>query len=206
MKWINIRVSQNGLGIMKLSAKLKKCVILFTILLFIQSTAFAQEKRLTNIKIANSRDNLLTFFNIQGMLPENIKKSILSGLPATFSFFINLYQTNDLWFDKKIAELRITHDIKYNTLKKEFGINRSWEMGKSRIAKTFMEAEQLLTHVNHLKVVSLSRLEKNWKYQIRIRVKAEVNKDSKPFYLRHVSNFIPILDFKTHWYVMDFIY
>lgn len=191
---------------MKLSVKLIKCVILLGILLFIQNTAFVQEKKLTNIKIANSRDNLLTFFNIQEMLPENIKKSILSGLPATFSFFITLYQTNTLWFDKKIAELRITHDIKYSTLIKEFEIKRSWEKENSRIAKTFMEAEQILTHVNHLKVVSLSRLEKNWKYQIRIRVKAEVNKDSKSFYLRNVFNFLPIWDFKTHWYIMDFIY
>ena len=191
---------------MKSSNHFKIEVILLTLFLLLKSPAFAQEKGLTNIKIANSRDNLLTFFNIHDMFPDNIKKSILSGLPATFSFFIALYQTDDLWFDKKIADLIITHDIKYNTLKKEFGVKRSWEKGKTRITKTFIEAEQLLTNVNHLKVVSLSRLEKNWKYQLRVRVKAEVNKDKKPFYLRYVSYFIPMWDFKTDWYVMDFIY
>ena len=132
---------------MNLSVNLKKGVILVSILLFIQNTAFAQKTRITNLKIANNRDNLFIYFNVQGMFPEKIKKSIINGVPATFSFFVTLYQIHDLWFGKKIVDLKITHDIKYNTLKKEFRVKRSWEKEKLQITKTFIETEQLLTNV-----------------------------------------------------------
>ena len=154
---------------MKSSSHFKKRVILISLFLFIQNTAFAQEIKIRNLNIANTRDDLLIYINIQGAFPDKIKNSVLSGVQAKFSFFITLYQVRDMWIDKKIEELKINHMIKYNTLKKEFTIRRSWEKEKFQITKSFIEAQQLMSNVDYLKVVSLSRLEKDRKYKIKVK-------------------------------------
>jgi len=189
---------------MKSSIQFKKGVILLSLFLFIQNTAFAQEIKLTNLDIANTRDDLLVYVNIQGAFQDKIKKYLLIGVPATFSFHITLYKVRDMWIDKKIADLKITHNIKYNALKKEFIVRRSWEKENLRITKSFIEAQQLMSNVDHLKVVSLSRLEKDRKYQIR--VKAEVSKDTQSFYLPNVHYYASKWNFETQLYTLDFIY
>ena len=183
---------------MKSFIHFKKGIVFLSLFLFIQNTVFAQEVKLTNLKIANTRDDLLVYVNMQGAFQDKIKNSVLSGVQAKFSYFITLYQVRDIWIDKKIEELKINHMINYNTLKIEFTIRRSWEKEKLQITKSFIEAQQLMSNVDHLKVVSLSRLEKDRKYQIR--VKAEVSKDTQPISLHYASYFA------TKWYTIDFIY
>jgi len=109
-----------------------------------------------------------------------------------------------MWIDKKIADLEITHKINYNALKKEFIVRRSWEKENLRITKSFIEAQQLMSKVDHLKVVALSRLKKDRKYQIK--VKAEVSKDTQSSYLPNVHSYASKLNLKTQLYTIDFIY
>jgi len=189
---------------MKSSINFKKGVIFLGLFLFIQNTAFAQEIKLANLDIFNNRNDLLVYVNIQGAFQDKIKKYLLIGVPATFSFFITLYKVRDLWIDKKIADLKITHNIKYNALKKEFIVRRSWEKENLRITKSFIEAQQLMSNVDHLKVVSLSRLEKDRKYQIR--VKAEISKDKQSSYLPNVHYYASKWSLETQLYTIDFIY
>ncbi|NNL43176.1 MAG: DUF4390 domain-containing protein, partial [Desulfobacterales bacterium] len=98
----------------------KLLIILISLLLFIQTPAFAQDAKLVDINISNTRDDLLIYFNIEGAFREKLKKAVLSGAPATFSFYINLYRARNFWLDKKIADIKVTHTIKYDILKKEF--------------------------------------------------------------------------------------
>ena len=109
-----------------------------------------------------------------------------------------------MWIDKKIADLKITHKINYNALKKEFIVRRSWEKENLRITKSFIEAQQLMSNVDHLKVVSLSRMEKDRKYQIK--VKAEVSKDTQSISLLNVHYYASKLNLKIQFYTIDFIY
>jgi hypothetical protein len=172
--------------------------------LFIQNTAFAQEIKLANLDIFNNLNNLQVYVNIQGAFQDKINKYILIGMPASISFYITLYKVRDMWIDEKIADLEITHKINYNALKKEFIIRRSWEKENLRITNNFFEAQQLMSNIDHLKIVSLSRLEKDWKYQIRI--KAEVSKDTQSSYLPKVHNYASKWSLETQLYTIDFIY
>ena len=85
--------------------------------------AAAEEARLENIIITNTRDDLLIFLMVEGAFTDKMKKAVLTGVPITFSFYINLYQVRNLWLDKKIAHQKITHTLKYDSLKKEYVIN-----------------------------------------------------------------------------------
>ena len=189
---------------MKSSINFKKGVILLGLFLFLQNTAFAQEIKLANLDIFNNRNDLLVCVNIQGAFQDKINKYLLIGVPAKISFFITLYKVRDMWIDKKIADLEITHKINYNALKKEFIVRRSWEKEYLRITKSFTEAQQLMSNVDHLKVVSLSKMEKDRKYQIK--VKAEVSKDTQSSSLPNVHYYASKWNLKTQLYTIDFIY
>jgi len=189
---------------MPLSAKRKKLALVICFLLVINTSAFAEDARLTNITVSNTRDDLLLYLNVEGAFREEMKKAILSGVPATFSFFASLKRVENFWFDGTIADIEVTHTIKYDNLKKEFSIHRFWEGDDHKVTKSFAQAQQLMTEIHSLKIIPLSRLEKGRQYQLR--VKAEFSKKTLPFYLHYVLFFVSLWDFETDWYAIDFIY
>jgi len=182
----------------------KTCCIFFSILLFLPNLAFAQDAVLTNFIVTNTRDDLILYLTVKGAFRDKMRTAILSGVPATFSFFITLHQARNLWIDKKIADLRVTHSIKYDNLKREFIVKRSWENDKPQSTQSLGEAQKLMADIDSLKIIPLSRLEKGRQYQIR--AKAELSKLTLPFYLHYVLFFVSLWDFETDWYTIDFIY
>jgi hypothetical protein len=178
--------------------------ILLCLCMITSDTAFAQKAQLTHIIITNTRDDLLLYMNVEGAFREKMNTAIFSGVPASFSFIINLYQVKKMWKDKKIAARKITSTIKYDTLKKEFLIHRSWKNSGPVVVKSFQEAQKLMTEISSLKIIPLARLEKGQQYQIR--TKAELSKLTLPFYLHYILFFVSLWDFETDWYTIDFIY
>ena len=186
------------------SFKQKTCIWFLILFFAISTLATAQEAHLTNIIVTNTRDDFLIYFTVKGAFRGEIKKAILSGVPTTFSFFVTLNLERRLWPDKEIADLKLTHTIKYDNLKQEFSIHRSWKNGKPDIAKSFEEAQKLMSEINGLKVLPLKQLEKGRRYQLL--AKAELSKLTLPLYLHYVLFFMSLWDFETDWYTVDFIY
>ncbi len=183
----------------------RKTVIIFIlILLSVQNTALAEDAVLSNIIVTNTRDDLLVYLSVEGAFREEMQKAILSGVPTTFLFFIGLYHVRSLWLDQEIADIKINHTIKYDNLKKEFTVSRSWENSKPIITKSFEEARKLMADVDGIKIVPLKWIEKGKRYQIR--AKAELSNITLPFYLHYVLFFVSLWDFETDWYTIDFIY
>jgi len=166
--------------------------------------ATAQDAKLKNIIVTNTRDDLLIYLTVEGAFREKMETAISSGVPAAFSFFVNLYRARGFWFDKELAELKIQHTIKYDNLKNDYIVTRSWDGNQQRVVKSFQEAKKLMTEIDSLKVVELNRLEKGTQYQIR--TKAQLSKLTLPFYLHYVLFFVSLWDFETDWYTIDFIY
>jgi len=183
----------------------RKCFLLVLCLLFlVRFPASAQEASLSDIIVTNTRDDLLLYVTVQGAFTEKMTQAILSGVPATFSYFITLERVRSLWADEEIVDLKVSNTIKYNSLKKEFTVTRSWDNGKPQMTQSFEEAQRWMAKIDGLKVVSLNRLEKGSQYQLN--AKAELNKLTLPFYLHHVLVFVSLWDFETDWYTIDFIY
>jgi hypothetical protein len=176
--------------------------ILLILFFWLQSPIFAQDARLSNINVSNTRDDLLIFLTLEGAFREKLKSAILSGVPATFSFNISLYRVRSIWFDKKVANIKLTHTIKYDNLKKNFSIKRSWKNNTPVVTQSFDEAQNLMTRIDSLKIYPLRGLEKGRQYQIR--AKAEVSKLTLPFYLHYFL--FSLWDFQTDWYTIDFIF
>ena len=180
------------------------CVLVLGMVFLCQVAASAQEASLTNITVSNTRDDLLLYLNLEGAFSVKLKKAILSGVPATFSFLAKLNRVRNMWTNPVIADISVIHTIKYNNLKKEFIVKRSWRNNEPEVTKSFSEAQKWMTEVNSLKIIPLGQLEKGQQYQLR--TKAEVSKQTLPFYLHYVLFFISLWDIETDWYSIDFIY
>jgi len=182
----------------------KLCAILVCIFLLLDCPVLAQEARLTRITVSNTRDDLLLYFTLEGAFTEKMQEAIISGVPATFSFYINLHRVRNLWLDREIVDIKLTHTIKFDYLKKEYTIKRSWKEEDPIVTQSFQEAQRLMTEIDSLKVYPLKGLNKGHQYQIRAM--AEVSKMTLPFYLHYVLLFVSFWDFETDWYTIDFIY
>jgi hypothetical protein len=178
--------------------------ILMSLMFLIQMPCAAQDATLSNLIVTNTSTDLLVYLNVEGAFREQTVNAIMSGVPASFSFFIKLYQKRSMWFDKAIANIEIANSIKYNNLKKEFVVERSWENGRIRTAQSLQEAQKLMTDVDGLKIIHLNKLEKGRQYQVK--AKAQLSKLTLPFYLHYVLFFVSLWDFETDWYTIDFIY
>lgn len=154
--------------------------------------------------VTNSQEDILVYLKVRDAFTPRIKKAVISGVPTTFSFFIRLDKMRSLWMDKTISDTVITHTVKYNNLKKEFTIRRSWRDDKPLSVKTFEEAQKLMTEINGFKIIPVNRLEKGEKYQIQ--AKAKMSKMTLPFYFHYILIMASMWEFETDWHMIDFVY
>lgn len=164
----------------------------------------AQDAMLTNIIVTNTRDDLLLYLTVKNAFSPEIEDTINRGVPATFSFYLNLYRVRPFWPDKAITTAKVTHTLKFDILRKEYTVTRSWDGNTPMTFKTLAEAEKRMTELDSLPIVALQRLEPGKRYQIR--AKAKLDKLTLPFYLHYVLFFVSLWDFETDWYTIDFIY
>ena len=182
-----------------------KISIVIMLCFLLPATALAENQAvIENIKLANTRDDLLTYFDVKKAFTPKINQAVLNGIPTTFSFYVTLYKTQGSWFDKNIADIQIKSTLKYNALKKNFSVLRSWKDKDAVIVQTFKEAKALMTEIDNLKILPLDQLIKGDKYQLRI--KAKLDRVTLPLSLHYVLFFVSFWDFETNWYLINFIY
>ena len=180
----------------------RKVITAVFIFIFSCSPAPATKASLQNIVLDSKDKNLTLSFKLENTFSEEMKEVILGGTSITFTFFVVLRETKDYWLDKKIVDIKIDHMLKYNVLKKEFVIKRSWQIDEVLVTKSFDEAQNLMTTIRSLSILPFNWLENGNRYQIAI--KAELSKASQPFNLRSVMFFSPSWGFETDWYILDF--
>jgi len=181
-------------------------ILMLWVLLWFPMASFADNNNpvLDNIKLANTRDDLLTYFEVKNAFTDKINQAVKNGIPTTFSFYVSLYKVSNSLLDTKIADIQIKSTVKYNSLKEEFSISRPWKDEKPSVTKSFEEAKSWMTEVDNLRVIPLEDLIKGDKYQIRIKV--ELDKVTLPLSLHYVLFFVSFWDFETDWYLINFTY
>jgi len=184
------------------SIRKTKAVVCAFLMLLISAAVWAQEARLARITVSNTREDLLLYFTLEGAFSEKLQEAILSGVPATFSFKVSLHRIRGWWFDKRITNLKLTHTIKYDSLKKTFTVQRSWKESDPVVTDSFQQARRWMTEIDNLRVYPLDRLERGLQYQIRAM--AEVSRLTLPLYLHYIL--FSLWDVETDWYTIDFVF
>lgn len=177
---------------------------LFLLCLLIPGTVIGQEATIENIIVTNTRDDLLLYFSVKNAFHDELKKAVLNGVSASFSYHISLQKIKNFWFDKELADFEMTRTLKYNALKKEFTVKRSEKPNDHQVTLSFEEAQKLTVEVDSAKVIPLDLIQKGGHY--RISLKAELDKVRLPFYLHYVFFFVSLWDVETDWYTIDFTY
>lgn len=164
----------------------------------------ADGAKLTDFYITNTRSDLLLYLKVDGAFTAPIEKAIYSGVPTTFSFYVKLDQRRSVWLDRTVADITLTHTVKYNNLKREFHIRRSWAGEEEIVTHSLAEAKRAMTEIDGFSVIRLDGLEKGETY--RIQVKAKLSKMTLPLYLHYLLMMASMWEFETDWYVVDFDY
>ncbi len=182
----------------------KLFVLALLVVLALTTVLGARQAQITDIIVTNNQDHLLVYFYTKGCFTPEMNKAIMSGIPTTFNFFLELYKPRSFWPNKKLVALKLNHTIKYDTLREEFQVTLSERGNQTFILKDFAKAQEMMVDVSNVQVIPLKQLERNSQYQLRI--KAELSKVTLPLYLHYVLFFVSLWDFETDWYLVEFIY
>jgi len=166
--------------------------------------AGAGEAFIKDIGVSNSNSHLLIRFTVADCFTEEMKKAIDSGIATTFNFSVIVSEVRDLWWDKKIADITINHEVYYDSLKKLYRVTLFERDDKPIFIKDFNEVKTQMSVVRGFKIAELRNLRAGGRY--RVCLMAELDKIRLPFYLHNIFFFLSLWDFETDWITVDFTY
>lgn len=164
----------------------------------------AKKPYFTDIIVTTSETHLLFFGELKSSLTNEMIEGLHSGIPISFSFFVELEKIQPNWIDDKLAAIEFSHTLRYDTLKQHYTVETEEISRKNHTVSTLEEASILLNEVNGLKIVRLQELQPDQTY--RLRVKADLYKKTLPLSLHSVIPFVSWWDLRTDWHSIEFIY
>ena len=109
--------------------------------LLVTEKLHAQDASITDFTVSNSESQLLLYLTVTDCFTEDMESAIHNGIPATFTFYVNIYRKRANWPDKKIREYKFNHIMEYDSLKKEYSIRRG-EKGDSKLTTSLDSAKR----------------------------------------------------------------
>lgn len=171
--------------------------VFFILFCILASSTNLSGAELVNIVIRNSADELVIDIKLKDGFTEELKAALSKGIPIDIAFSVSLYEVHNFWFDHNTISKTAIHQARFDTLKKEYKIQRSWEKRELIAEKDSEKAQKIMAEIKGLNVISLKRLKKGAQYQLRI--KSELKDRSYPFTGKP-------WEFETDWYTINFIY
>ena len=169
----------------------------FFVFFLTTNAAFSGDAELTNLIVRNNNDEIQVDLLIKGIFTEEMTAAVSKGIPINITFLIFLYEVRDYWIDVKLVSKTAMHEVRFDVLRKEYRIRRSWEKKTALAVKDFQKAQSLFSEIQGFNVTALQRLKKGKHYQLR--VKLEIDGKNFPF------TGLP-WEFETDWYTLNFIY
>jgi len=166
--------------------------------------ALAENARLKDIVVTNTRNDLLLYLSVDNCFTDQMVAAIQNGIPTTFKFFIRLIEKRDYAWDRKIADFQVSHTVHYDNLKKEYFVTLTEKEGQIISLKDFEEVKQLMSEIVGLRVTGLHNLKRNASYKMEMM--AQLDKIELPFHLHYVLFFLSLWNFETDWYTVEFRY
>ena len=184
---------------------------IIVVLLFAASILFppparaVQGARLSDISVTNGRTDLRVSLTVRDAFSPKMEEAVFSGVPTSFTFFVTLNETRTLWADRTVADVTLTHTIKYNSLRRVFAIERSWAETEGELfVSSFDEARRLMSEIDGFALAPLDQLKEGRRYVLR--AKAKLSKITLPFYLHHLLVMASLWAFETDWHRIEFVY
>lgn len=164
----------------------------------------AQGASIKEVVLTNSNDDLLLYFTVSNAFTPEMEEAVRNGIPATFTFFVELYRNRKGWLDQEVVAMTFDHTLSYDNLKEEYRVKFFEKKGKEVTTKSLAEAKLLMSEVNGFAVTSLDLLRLDGEYVLK--VKARLAEKTLPLYFHYLIPFWKLWHFETDWYDVEFRY
>jgi hypothetical protein len=159
--------------------------------------AKAADSSLSPLTVVKQLDDLTVSTRLGDGLFATVHETITSGIPATFSYEIEIWRKNRLWADKSIVTQEIERAVRFNSLTNEYQVaekssSTSWE----RTSKSLQEVKDWVALVDSFPLVKFSDLVPEEIYYVRAR--AMVKTEQSPSTIKYMLFFLPRAK-KTGW-------
>ena len=166
--------------------------------------AWAQDKAaISNIVVSNSDNDLLLYLSVDNAFRPEMEEGVLNGIPASFTFFVSLREVNEGRPGKQVLSLEFDHILSYDPLKELFSLEFSGD-NSSLSTGTLQKAKSMMTDINGVKVVNLSRLKPGSDYFLSVKVRLE--RKTLPLFFHYLIPFWKLRDYETDWHYVEFRY
>ncbi len=173
-------------------------------LLILSQPVFAQDASIKDMIVNNSSNKLLLYLTVIEAFTEDMEKGIQNGIPATFTYYVNLYKIRKGWLDTEVDSHTFTRTLTYDNLKEEYNIIFTDKGNKEITVQNLDDAKTAMTELNGFQVTSLDNLTSGSSYTLK--VKASLAKKTLPLYFHYLIPFWRLWDFETDWHYVEFRY
>ena len=93
---------------------------LVAVSVLLSGTSYASEPQIINVKVKKNLGRILVSADLEDAFSDDVEEALLSGMPVTFSYSVNLHRSRSLIWDKEVRSVRIHKMVKYDSFSKEF--------------------------------------------------------------------------------------
>ncbi len=170
----------------------------FFLILIFPFPAFCQKASIKDIYVKRTNGAWKVSFDVENCFTEKIQEAIQSGIPTTFTFYVNLYQKRSWWKDRKLASVEFRHTVQYHPIQKVYQIKLG-DDHSSLAASSLAEAKKVMSKVKEFKIQSSAPFEPG--VPAYFRIKAELDPVRLPLHLEYLFFFVSLWDFETDWVI-----
>ena len=107
-----------------------------------------------------------------GFTPQ-VRQAVLSGLPVTFTYDIELRRGVSFWPDRTLLAMTIAVSVTYDSLTRHHSLARTFDgrIEATRMSKDEAEVERWLTALESVPLFPTALLEAHTEYYIRVRAR-----------------------------------
>jgi hypothetical protein len=180
---------------------MKRYLLTFVLLMTVLFPTLSQAREASVDRLfVGVKPNLNLSFVIKDAFKPEIEEAIKSGIPTTFTIFVELNRVRRLWPDKTVKKWSFKHTVKYDNLKDDYEVTLE-EFDKKIRTNDFEEMKRLMVTGSAIELITQKPIREGARHTIRMM--AQLDTIKLPFLVRHMLFFVKIWDFKTDWYVFD---
>jgi len=137
--------------------------------------------------------DLYASFVLSDGFSDEVREKIASGLPVTFTYYLEVARRRPLWFDKILLRKTVTTTVTYDTLTHQYSLSKKVndEVTESSVAVNDADMMRWMTSLERVRLADPTTLGDVEGDSLYIRVKSRLQK-------RFVLFFIP-WDLETGW-------
>jgi hypothetical protein len=163
------------------------------VLLIAAGLTLTADTSITALSAAATEHDLYTSFAVRNAFTGDVKEKIASGLPVTFTYFMEVARRRPLWFDRILVRKTVATTVQYDTLTHQYSLSRrvNDEVTETSVAVEEADMMRWMTTLERVRLADPTALRGADDGSLYVRVKSRLQK-------RFVLFFIP-WDVETGW-------